>query len=43
MHVEPAVFAAQPSYAAAIVVAEGVPNGPSDAAGDALLREAEEG
>ena len=43
MHVEPAVFAAQPSYAAAIVVAEGVPNGPSDAAGDALLRETEEG
>ena len=42
MHVDPAVFAAQPSYAAAIVVAEGVPNGPSDAAGDALLREAEE-
>jgi len=43
MHVDPAVFAAQPSYAAAIVVADGVPNGPSDAAGDALLREAEEG
>jgi len=42
MHVEPAVFAAQPSYAAAIVVAESVPNGPSDAAGDALLRSAEE-
>ena len=42
MHVEPAVFAAQPSYAAAIVVADGVPNGPSDAAGDALLRAAEE-
>jgi DNA/RNA-binding domain of Phe-tRNA-synthetase-like protein len=42
MHVEPAVFAAQPSYAAAIVVAEGVPNGPSDAAGDALLRGAED-
>ena len=39
MHVDPAVFAAQPSYAAAIVVADGVPNGPSDAAGDALLRE----
>lgn len=41
MHVEPAVFAAQPGYAAAIVVASGVPNGPSDAAGDALLRGAE--
>ena len=42
MHVEPAVFTAQPSYAAAIVVASGVPNGPSDAAGDTLLRSAEE-
>jgi DNA/RNA-binding domain of Phe-tRNA-synthetase-like protein len=42
VHVEPAVFTAQPGYAAAIVVASGVPNGPSDAAGDALLRSAEE-
>ena len=43
MHVEPAVFDAQPSYVAALVVAEGVPNGPTDAAGDALLRETEAG
>ena len=42
MHVDPAVFAAQPSYAAVLVVASGVRNGPSDAASDALLREAEE-
>jgi DNA/RNA-binding domain of Phe-tRNA-synthetase-like protein len=42
MHVDPAVFAAHPSYAAALVVADAVPNGPSDAAGDALLRAAEE-
>ncbi len=36
------VFAAQPGYAAAIVVADGVANGPSDVAGDALLRDAED-
>jgi DNA/RNA-binding domain of Phe-tRNA-synthetase-like protein len=40
--VDPAVFAAQPGYVAAVVVAEGVANGPSDAASDALLREASE-
>jgi DNA/RNA-binding domain of Phe-tRNA-synthetase-like protein len=40
--VDPAVFAAQPGYVAAVVVADGVANGPSDAAGDALLRDASE-
>jgi DNA/RNA-binding domain of Phe-tRNA-synthetase-like protein len=40
--VDPAVFAAQPGYVAALVVADGVANGPSDAAADALLRDASE-
>jgi DNA/RNA-binding domain of Phe-tRNA-synthetase-like protein len=35
------VAAAFPGYRALIVVAEGIANGPSDAAGDALLRAAE--
>jgi DNA/RNA-binding domain of Phe-tRNA-synthetase-like protein len=40
--VDAAVFAAHPGYVAAVVVADGVENGPSDAAGDALLRDASE-
>jgi DNA/RNA-binding domain of Phe-tRNA-synthetase-like protein len=39
--IDPAVSARFPGYAAAVVVASGVPNGPPDAAGDALLRAAE--
>jgi DNA/RNA-binding domain of Phe-tRNA-synthetase-like protein len=40
--VDPAVLAAHPGYVAAVVVADGVANGPTDAAGDALLRDASE-
>ncbi len=40
--IDPAVSARFPGYAAAVVVASGVPNGPPDAAGDALLRAAED-
>jgi DNA/RNA-binding domain of Phe-tRNA-synthetase-like protein len=39
--VDPAVAARFPDYRAIAVLAGGVPNGPSDAASDALLREAE--
>jgi DNA/RNA-binding domain of Phe-tRNA-synthetase-like protein len=39
--IDPDVAAAFPDYRALIVVAEGVGNGPSDDASDALLREAE--
>jgi DNA/RNA-binding domain of Phe-tRNA-synthetase-like protein len=39
--IDPEVAAAFPDYRAVIVVAEGIGNGPSDAASDALLREAE--
>jgi DNA/RNA-binding domain of Phe-tRNA-synthetase-like protein len=38
--VDRAVFAAQPGYVAAVVVADGVANGSSDAASDTLLGEA---
>jgi DNA/RNA-binding domain of Phe-tRNA-synthetase-like protein len=39
--IDPSVLDRFPGYAAAVVVASGVPNGPSDAHGDALLRAAE--
>jgi DNA/RNA-binding domain of Phe-tRNA-synthetase-like protein len=39
--VEPAVHAAHPDYVAAIVVADGLDNGPTDAVSEALLRDAE--
>ena len=41
VHISPEVAAGWPDYRAVVVVAEGIRNGPSDAAGDALLAEAE--
>jgi DNA/RNA-binding domain of Phe-tRNA-synthetase-like protein len=41
VHVDPAVHAAHPDYVALILVASGVVNGPSDAAGEAQLAGAE--
>ena len=42
LRVDPAVAAEFPGYRAGVIVAEGLRNGPSDAAGDALLAEAEQ-
>ncbi|HWK27574.1 MAG TPA: phenylalanine--tRNA ligase beta subunit-related protein [Solirubrobacter sp.] len=41
VHVDPAVHAAHPDYTAVVLVAEGLRNGPTDAAGDAELAAAE--
>src|SRR5829696_7551833 len=41
VHISPEVAAGWPDYRAVVVVAEGIRNGPSDAAGDALLAEGE--
>jgi DNA/RNA-binding domain of Phe-tRNA-synthetase-like protein len=43
VHISPEVAAAWPDYRALVVVAEGVRNGTSDAASEALLAEAERG
>jgi DNA/RNA-binding domain of Phe-tRNA-synthetase-like protein len=42
VHVSPEVVAAWPDYRVAVVVAEGVRNGPSDAASERLLADAED-
>jgi DNA/RNA-binding domain of Phe-tRNA-synthetase-like protein len=42
VHVSPEVAAAWPDYRAAVVIAEGVRNGPSDAASERLLADAED-
>jgi DNA/RNA-binding domain of Phe-tRNA-synthetase-like protein len=42
VHVSPEVAAAWPDYEAAVVIAEGVHNGPSDAASERLLAAAEQ-
>ena len=42
VHVSPEVAAAWPEYEAAVVIAEGVRNGPSDAASERLLAAAEQ-
>jgi DNA/RNA-binding domain of Phe-tRNA-synthetase-like protein len=43
VHISPEVAGAWPDYRALVVVAEGVSNGPSDSASEALLAEAERG
>ena len=43
VHVSPEVAAAWPAYRAVVVFADGVPNGPSDPASEALLAAAERG
>src|SRR5829696_8586969 len=41
VHISPEVASGWPDYRAVVVVAEGIRNGPSDAAGEALLAAAE--
>jgi DNA/RNA-binding domain of Phe-tRNA-synthetase-like protein len=43
VHVSPQILEAWPAYEAAVVIAEGVRNGPTDAAAEGLLRAAERG
>ncbi|KAF5590579.1 uncharacterized protein FSUBG_10795 [Fusarium subglutinans] len=41
-HISPEIFELRPDYRALLVQAEGIPPGPSDAASEAMLRDAEE-